>query len=56
MRCFAALTDRRRPVPVAVAISVPFLWWNVLAILVACIPLARQDRPRPVLGIARVTG
>ncbi len=53
---FAALSDRRWLVPVAVAISAPFLWWNVLAILVACIPLARQDRPRPVLGIARATG
>jgi hypothetical protein len=25
---------------------VPFVWWNVLAILVACIPLARRE-PKP---------
>jgi Glycosyltransferase family 87 len=44
---YAAWTDRRWLVPVAVAISVPFVWWNVLAILVACIPLARrQHEPR----------
>jgi hypothetical protein len=40
---WAAWTDRRWPVPVAVAISVPFVWWNVLAVLVACIPLARRE-------------
>ncbi|HEY7522129.1 MAG TPA: glycosyltransferase family 87 protein [Candidatus Limnocylindrales bacterium] len=41
---YAAWSDRRWLVPIAVAISVPFLWWNVLAILVACIPLARRER------------
>jgi hypothetical protein len=41
-----ALTDRRWLVPVAVAITVPFLWWNVLAILIVCIPLAREDAQR----------
>jgi hypothetical protein len=43
---YGAWTDRRWLLPVAVAISVPFLWWNVLAILVACIPLARSH-PEP---------
>jgi hypothetical protein len=41
-----ALTDRRWLVPVAVALTVPFLWWNVLAILIVCIPLARGDAER----------
>ena len=41
-----ALTDRRWLVPVAVALTVPFLWWNVLAILIVCIPLARDDARR----------
>jgi len=41
-----ALTDRRWLVPVAVALTVPFLWWNVLAILIVCIPLAREDARR----------
>ena len=43
---FGAWTDRRWLLPIAVAISVPFLWWNVLAILIACIPLARRDGER----------
>jgi hypothetical protein len=41
---YGAWTDRRWLLPIAVAISVPFVWWNVLAILVACIPLARAER------------
>lgn len=40
---YGAWTDRRWLVPVAVTISVPFLWINVLAVLVACIPLARRE-------------
>jgi hypothetical protein len=49
---FAARTGRRWLVPVAVAISVPFLWWNVLAVLVACIPLARASATSPASGRA----
>jgi hypothetical protein len=43
---WGAWTDRRWVVPLAVGISVPFLWWNVLAIWVAAIPLWawRPDR------------
>ncbi len=37
---WGARTDRAWVLPVAVALSVPFLWWNVLAVLVASIPLA----------------
>jgi hypothetical protein len=43
---WGAWTDRRWVVPLAVGISVPFLWWNVLAIWIAAIPLWawRPDR------------
>ncbi len=43
---WGARTDRAWVLPVAVAITVPFLWWNVLAALVAAIPLSgwRPDR------------
>ena len=37
---WGARTDRAWVLPVAVALSVPFLWWNVLAIVIAAIPLA----------------
>lgn len=37
---FAARTDRHWLVPVAATIAAPALWWNVLVILVACVPLA----------------
>jgi hypothetical protein len=36
---FAARTDRAWLVPVAATIAAPALWWNVLVILVACVPL-----------------
>jgi Glycosyltransferase family 87 len=36
---FAARTDRYWLVPVAATIAAPALWWNVLVILVACVPL-----------------
>jgi hypothetical protein len=36
---WGARTDRRWVLPLGVAISSPFLWWNVLAMLVACVPL-----------------
>ena len=53
-----ALTDRRWLVPIAVALTVPFLWWNVLAILIVCIPLAREDgrrrRERAAAALGRV--
>ncbi len=26
--------------PIAVALSLPFLWWNALAVMAACVPLA----------------
>jgi hypothetical protein len=36
---FGARTDRHWLVPVAATIAAPALWWNVLVILVACVPL-----------------
>lgn len=36
---WGARTDRAWVIPIAVAISVPFLWWNALAVMVACVPL-----------------
>ena len=41
-----ALTDRRWVVPVAVALAMPVLWANSLAVLAACVPLWRSDRAR----------
>lgn len=37
---WGARTDRAWVLPVAVGLSVPFLWWNVFATIVAAIPLA----------------
>ncbi|OGO53855.1 MAG: hypothetical protein A2V85_11360 [Chloroflexi bacterium RBG_16_72_14] len=37
---WGARTDRAWVLPIAVGLSVPFLWWNVLATMVAAIPLA----------------
>jgi Glycosyltransferase family 87 len=37
---WGAWTDRAWVLPIVVAITVPFLWWNVLAALVAAIPLS----------------
>jgi hypothetical protein len=42
----AALTDRRWLVPVAVALAMPVLWANSLAVLAACVPLWHADRQR----------
>ena len=37
---WGARTDRAWVLPIAVSLSVPFLWWNVLAVMVAAVPLA----------------
>lgn len=37
---WGARTDRAWVLPIAVAVSVPFLWWNALAAMVASVPLA----------------
>jgi hypothetical protein len=40
---WGARHDRRWVLPVGVALASPFLWWNVLAMLVACVPLLDPD-------------
>jgi hypothetical protein len=47
---WGARTDRRWVVPVAVALSLPIIWFHGLAVLVACIPLWRVDRARRAVG------
>jgi hypothetical protein len=42
---YAAWTDRRWLVPVAVALAMPVLWANSLAVLAACVPLAPRLAP-----------
>ena len=37
---WGARTDRAWVLPIAVALSLPFLWWNALAVMAACVPLA----------------
>ena len=41
---WGARTDRRWVVPVAVAVSLPIIWFHGFAVLAACIPLWREDR------------
>jgi len=41
---FAAWTDRRWLMPVAVVLAMPVVWLNSLAVLAACVPLAREQR------------
>ena len=43
---WGARTDRRWTVPVAATISLPIIWFHGLALLVAAIPLWREDRVR----------
>jgi hypothetical protein len=43
---WGARTDRRWTVPVAATISLPIIWFHGLALLVAAIPLWREDRAR----------
>ncbi len=43
---WGARTDRRWIVPVAATISLPIIWFHGLAMLVAAIPLWREDRAR----------
>ena len=50
---WGARTDRAWVLPIAVAITVPFLWWNVLAALVAVVPLwGWQPDPTPTPAAA----
>ena len=40
MIVWGARTDRAWVLPIAAGLSVPFLWWNAIAVMVAAIPLA----------------
>ncbi len=43
---WGARTDRRWTVPVAATLSLPIIWFHGFAVLVAAIPLWREDRAR----------
>lgn len=42
---WGARTDRAWVLPIAVGLSVPFLWWNTFAVMIAAIPLAGWRPP-----------
>jgi hypothetical protein len=46
---WGARTDRAWVLPIAVGLSVPFLWWNAIAVMVGSVPLAgwRPSRTAP---------
>ena len=46
---YAARTDRSWLVPFAAVLALPIIWFHGLAVLVACIPLWREDRRRAEL-------
>lgn len=50
---WGGLTDRRWTVPVAVALALPVLWLNGLAILAALVPLLRASRSVLPMTLAR---
>jgi glycosyl transferase family 87 len=57
---WGARTDRRWTVPVAATLALPLIWWHGLAMLVAILPILREDRPgglmqRPVRDRPAVT-
>jgi hypothetical protein len=41
---WGARTNRRWVVPIAVALSLPIIWFHGFAVLAACVPLWREDR------------
>jgi hypothetical protein len=51
---WGARTDRRWTVPVAATLSLPIIWFHGFAVLVAAIPLWREDRRRQ--GLAETAG
>jgi glycosyl transferase family 87 len=55
---WGARTDRRWTVPVAATIALPLIWWHGLSMLVAILPILREDRARaaseaPAAGTGR---
>ena len=49
---WGARSDRRWTVPVAATLSLPIIWFHGLAVLVAAIPLWREDRVRQLAAAA----
>jgi len=50
---WGARTDRRWTVPVAATISLPIIWFHGFALLVAAIPLWREDRAHRQMAVGR---
>lgn len=50
---WGARTDRRWTVPVAATLSLPIIWFHGFALLVAAIPLWREDRARQAASLDR---
>jgi len=53
---WGALTDRAWTIPIAVTLALPILWLNGLSVLVACLPLAREDAWRGLGSRGRQPG
>jgi hypothetical protein len=53
---WGARTDRRWTVPVAATLSLPIIWFHGFAVLVAAIPLWREDRARARAAEGQVDG
>jgi hypothetical protein len=56
---WGARTDRAWVLPIAVGLSVPFLWWNAIAVMVAAVPLASwrpMARRLPATGVLPASG
>ena len=50
---WGARTDRRWTVPVAATLALPIIWFHGLAVLLAIVPLWREDRGRPSVQVHR---
>ena len=53
---WGALTDRAWTIQIAVTLALPILWLNGLSVLVACLPLAREDAWRGLGSRGRQPG
>jgi glycosyl transferase family 87 len=53
---WGARTDRRWVVPVAAVLALPIIWFHGLAVLLAMIPLWRDDRRRRIEALAAADG
>jgi hypothetical protein len=53
---YAARTDRRWLLPVAVMLALPVLWWGGLSMLAGCVALKRADAEEWMLRRLRDLG